>query len=96
MTPEPTATQSSTNKMWIFLIVLAVLALGLDLFAYIRKPVPWPEALRVPFLLVGILLMACHGLLPATKPGARRAVHALSIVCIAIAMVFVFFDMFQL
>jgi hypothetical protein len=89
----PATSPSSTKKMWILVIVLALVALGLNLFAYIRKPGPWPEALRGPFILGGMLLMAWSGLLPATKPGARRILMGLSFVCVLIGGVLVVLDL---
>jgi hypothetical protein len=87
MAPEPATDQSSIKTMYVLLLVAGAVALGLNLFNYIRKPSPWPEALLTPFLVGGLMLMAWAGLLPATKPGAQRALRVLSMVCIAIGLV---------
>jgi peptidoglycan/LPS O-acetylase OafA/YrhL len=94
MTPEPATAPSSTKKMWLLVIALAVVALGLNLFAYIRKPGPWQEAARGPLILAGLLLMAWAGLLPATKTGAQRALRVLSLACVVAGAVLVLLDIF--
>ncbi|MFL6260183.1 MAG: hypothetical protein ACJ76Y_10770 [Thermoanaerobaculia bacterium] len=93
MTPEPGTNPSSTKKMWILVIALALVALALNLLAYVRKPGPWQEAARGPLILAGMLLMAWSGLLPATKPGARRILMGLSFVCVAAGTVLVILDL---
>jgi hypothetical protein len=85
-TPEP-ATRQSLKGMYIVLIVSVVLAFGVNLFNYARKPTPWSEAVPLPLILVGLMLAAWSGLLPAAKTGTRRILIGLGLVCAAVGMV---------
>ena len=87
MAPGPTTDQSSVKTMWIFVLVAGVVALGLNLFNYIRKPVPWQEALSGPFLPMSLILFAWARFLPATKPRAQRVLYGIACVLMAAALV---------
>jgi hypothetical protein len=89
MTPEPASSQPPMKKAWILVIVLAVVALGLHIFSLVRKPEPWPEAARGPFVMVGLILMAWSGLLPAASTGAKRVLLGLAYVCVGTGLVLI-------
>lgn len=87
-TPEPATNQDPLKLARIFLIVIALVALGLNLFNYARKPTPWLEALGMPLVMGGLILIAWAGLLSTAKTGTGRILRWLALVCILAGLVF--------
>ncbi len=92
----PVTNRSSLRWLWLFVLVLAVVALGLGILARVHRPEPWPGAAGSLLIPVGLIFLAWAGLLPVAKPGARRILIGLSLVCTLAGTVLVALDFFRL
>ena len=96
MTPtQDPATRQSLKGMYIVLLVAGVLALGLHLYNFVRKPEPCLKELPIPLVVGGLMLSAWSGLLPAAKTRARRILMVLAFVCVLAGLVLVSLDIFR-
>jgi hypothetical protein len=96
MTPEPATSKFSSRGTWIFVIVLAAVALGLDLLILVRKPAElWQQATR-GLLPLALIFMAWNRLLPASSTNAKRILLVLTYVFALTGLVFAALDFFRL